>query len=226
MFLSLDFRYQKYGIKILFYIIAGMFLFVAAMIVMNNPISALIFFIISSAFLSLAIFLSRLSKKTKKVYKNGKGGYFGELISKSDRSAISFYYKLEDGRIGKTTQKISKKAFNKLTESQFTKIPIIIFNHQAVFDVDMVEDEEYEFPKEKLDISSELSEIKSTFHIGNLSHGLIWYLFAFLSAFVVIVLIIFGSSQLMYVFTLAPLIILGIMNPLPVVFFYHWFNSK
>ena len=222
MFVSLNYRYQKYGIKVLFYILGASFLFASVMTIPSLPSSLvplIIMLVLSFGSFFLAIFLSKLSKGTKKLYKKGQSGFFGEVVSKSDRRIFAFYYKLEDGRIGKTTQKISKKSFEKIVASQFNKVPIVICNQQAVLDQDMIEKDEYILPLENLNISGELIEVKSEFHIGSLAHGLIWYILAFLSAFFVVALLIYGRSQAVSVFAFAPVIILLLLNPFTVVFF-------
>ena len=220
MFLSLNFRYQKYGIKVLFYILGSIALFVAVMIGTHYSVVALlIFLLISFGFFFLAIFLSVKSKGTKRVAKNGKEKSIGEVISKSDRRIFAFFYKLEDGRIGKTTQKISKKAFEKINKTTFNSVPIIIHKHQAVLDQKLVEDDNYQLPEKTLSISSELNEIKDEFHIGSLLHGIIWYIFAFLSSFVLIAYAVYGSMYAFSAIILAPVIILIILNPITVIFF-------
>ena len=64
-------------------------------LVFPTPLWAkMIVFFFSLGLLFLAIFLSVKSKGTGKILKNGKGGFFGEVISKSDRRIFAFYYKL------------------------------------------------------------------------------------------------------------------------------------
>ena len=217
-FVSLHFHYQKYGIKVLFYILGTFFLFPAIMFIIYGNISFVIFLIIASIFLCLAIFLSTKSQSTKKVNKNGTGGHLGEIIQNTDRTHFVFYYKLEDGRIGETSQKIKSDIFEKLKDKKV--VPIKIYQHQAVVDEDLIKQTNPDdLPKEELHISEEIAKIEDKFHIGNLAHGLIWYFFAFISVFVPVVLVVYGTSSLLNGMLLAPMIIFLVLNPFTVVFF-------
>ena len=221
MFLSLRFHYQKYGIKILLYILGAFGLFTSVMISRSLPASLIPFLIVlllSSGLIYLAVFLSVKSQGTKKVNKKGTSGFFGEIVQNTDKSHFVFYYKLEDGRIGETSQKIKGEVFEKLKDKKI--VPIKIYQHQAIVDQDLIKETNAEdLSNDELHISDELVKIEDEFHIGNLAHGLIWYIFAFLSSFVLIVVILYGTSFFNSAVLLAPVIILLALNPFTVIFF-------
>lgn len=139
MFVSLNYRIKRHRNRIVLLVFGSIFFVLSFVFLASDLSSRFVFWaltlVVSLFLLPFGIGYTASVGKTKKVLRKGQATY-GELANNlwnADR-CITFYYKLEDGRIGKVIQQISKRAATKLDEGKFTNIPISILGIRAVFD--------------------------------------------------------------------------------------------
>ena len=225
MFISLSFKYDRYGVKVLFYILSIMFLGANVGFILNLPyawISLIISTVLFILFTFLAILLTVRSRKLKRVMKKGKPGFIGEIIPCDKNDEIRFYYQLDDGRIGLTKQCINKKVLQKIKNNNCQIVPTILYQNKAVVDSNFIKKSEdlQDFQQNNIHIGEKINKIEDTFYYGNLFHGLVLFFLGILSATVVYILF-FGNIQNYFSYStpfLPMYIFFFLMNPLPVIF--------
>ena len=161
MTIDVSYRYGKFSKGIVFFLMtfwcAGLGVFVTffakklikipssgnAIFSLMPFILGILFFVFALIFFGFGVYRVKGSKKKNKILAKGKKGIgaIGNLSSKTvyyqgriDTKKLVFYYKLNDGRYGETTQLISSSLYHKLKSRNRRDIPIKVLGDRAVID--------------------------------------------------------------------------------------------
>lgn len=161
MNVAYSYRYGRFAKGIIFFLMAIWTLLIGVLLLYFTgqsggvlPIAIsmtiiLLFFVISIAIVFLVLGFTRVSgsSKAKQIRKNGKSaiGAIGSLKSKTiyyqgliTTKKVVFYYKGEDGQIGRTTELINGKIYRDLKETFNRELPIKVLGNRAVLDYDKI----------------------------------------------------------------------------------------
>lgn len=242
MIISLNYVFKRHGGRIPLYIFGSIFfgvflIFLFSRMGFGKIAPCLIFGTFSIIFLVGAIKGSKKVLKRKKVEKNIEKRAFGELdkpVWNRDKF-LTFYYELEDGRIGKTRQQITRDRAIALANGKYKTVPIIISGPCAIMDESQLE-KGFSYTDEEMHIKEKFpKEIVRREKYGKMSDGVVFLAIGFLSIFASIVFGLYGSFSIMRAGTIvSSLLMLFIANPITPVFlaigFYrisnHYFIKK